>query len=70
MEFIEFGLQRLEVADGVLEGGVGAEGLQLHQVAADVVQTHVGEAASVAEGKRILVGNGKDPPDIRRCSSL
>lgn len=42
---LQFGLQRLEIPDGVLERRVGTQGLQLHQVPADVVQAHVGEAA-------------------------
>lgn len=42
---LQFGLQRLEIPDGVLERRVGTQGLQLHQVPTDVVQAHVGEAA-------------------------
>lgn len=46
MQSLQFGLQRLEVPDGVLEGRVWTERLQLHKVPADVVQAHVGEPTS------------------------
>lgn len=46
MEFLQLGLQRLEVADGMLEGRVGAQRLQLHEVSTDVVQAHVSESPS------------------------
>lgn len=46
VKFLQLRLQRLEVADGMLQGRVGAQRLQLHQVTADVVQTHVSESAS------------------------
>ena len=49
---LQLGLQGLEVADGLLQGRVGAQRLQLHQVAADVVQAHVGEAAPEVGGRR------------------
>lgn len=49
MNLLQLGLQCLEVADGVLQGGVRAQGLKLHQVATDVVQTHVGEPAPGGE---------------------
>lgn len=50
MEFLQLRLQRLEVADGVLEGRVRTQGLQLHQVSADVVEAHVCESAPATGG--------------------
>ena len=54
MQFLQLRLQRLEVADGLLKGRVRAQGLQLHQVAADVVQTHVSEPPSEMEAKQAV----------------
>lgn len=47
MEFLQLCLKGLEVADGLLKDRVWAQGLQLHEVTADVVKTHVSEATSV-----------------------
>lgn len=53
VEFLQLRLQRLEVADGLLKGRVRAQRLQLHQVAADVVETYVSKPASVKDHKII-----------------
>lgn len=50
VQLLQLGLQGLEVPDGVLERGGGTQRLELHQVPADVVQTHVSEAPSVIGG--------------------
>lgn len=46
VNFLQLGLQGLEVADGELQGRVGTQGLQLHQVTTDVIQTHISEPPS------------------------
>lgn len=53
VQSLQFGLQRLEIADGVLEGRVRTERLELHEVPADVVQAHVGEPTP-GRGQRLL----------------
>lgn len=50
VQLLQLGLQGLEVPDGLLKRRVGAQRLKLHQVTADVVQTHVSEATSVIGG--------------------
>lgn len=54
VEFLQLRLQRLEVANGLLEGRVWAQRLQLHEVSTDVVKTHVSESASEMEEKQAV----------------
>lgn len=56
VEFLQLRLQRFEVADSLLKGRVWAQRLQLHEVSADVVETHVGESASEMEEKLFTGG--------------
>lgn len=46
VQLLQLRLQRLEVTDGVLESRVRTQRLQLHEVPADVVETHVSEPTS------------------------
>lgn len=46
MNFLQLGLQGLEVADSEPQGRVRTQGLQLHQVTTDVIQTHISEPPS------------------------
>lgn len=50
VQLLQLGLQGFEVADDVLQRRVGTQRLQLHQITTDVVQTRVGESASVVGG--------------------
>ena len=51
MQLLQLGLQGFEVSDGPLQVlGGRTEELELPQVAADVVQTHVGETAPKRSG--------------------
>lgn len=52
VEFVQLCLQRLEVADSLLKGGVGAQRLQLHKVSTNVIKAHVSESAPKTEGKQ------------------
>lgn len=51
MNFLQLGLQGLEVADSEPQGRVRTQGLQLHQVTTDVIQTHISEPPSDKMGK-------------------